>query len=253
MHEGSSYILPALLAVLVHALAFASVTLGWKDDAVEAVHADEKLYVEAMLVKENPIRARERKQQEVRRSGAAAEEERKRLDRQVLEKKAAEDAARKREAKQKKLVSQTQKAIEEEAVKELDANRQVELAEEERRRNEWGLSLSIVEEQEYRRAVTDDEKAQAYVAQIRRDIVANWSRPPSARNGMEAVLKVFLAPTGEVVNVAVVESSGNDAFDRSAVLAVRKAERFLVPTDPRQFARNFREFSVLFRPEDLRQ
>ena len=103
-----------------------------------------------------------------------------------------------------------------------------------------------------RRAVTDDERAQAYVSQIRREIVQNWSRPPSARNGMEVILRVFLVPTGEVVNVMVEESSGNEAFDRSATLAVNKAERFLVPAESRQFERNFREFTVLFRPEDLR-
>jgi TonB family protein len=63
---------------------------------------------------------------------------------------------------------------------------------------------------------------------------------------------VFLAPTGEVVDVTVTDSSGSEAFDRSAIVAVRKAERFLVPEDRRQFERNFREFTVLFRPEDLR-
>ena len=109
-----------------------------------------------------------------------------------------------------------------------------------------------MEEQDYRRAVTDDEKSLAYVAQIQRDIIQNWSRPPSARNGMEALLRVFLVPTGEVVNVVVEESSGNDAFDRSAILAVRKIGRFQVPGQSRQFERNFREFTVLFRPEDLR-
>ena len=114
------------------------------------------------------------------------------------------------------------------------------------------LTLSVLEEQNYRLAITDDEKALAYASQIQRDIVQNWSRPPSARNGMEALLRVFLVPTGEVVNLVVEESSGKDAFDRSALLAVRKIERFQVPRQSRQFERNFREFTVLFRPEDLR-
>ena len=61
-----------------------------------------------------------------------------------------------------------------------------------------------------------------------------------------------LSPTGEVIDVVLETSSGNDSFDRSAVLAVQKAERFQVPAEPRQFERNFREFTVLFRPEDLR-
>jgi colicin import membrane protein len=65
-------------------------------------------------------------------------------------------------------------------------------------------------------------------------------------------VRVRLVPTGEIVSVDVEESSGNDAFDRSVIQAVRKSERFLVPTDSRQFERNFRSFTVLFRPEDLR-
>jgi colicin import membrane protein len=127
-----------------------------------------------------------------------------------------------------------------------------EISEEERLMMEQSLALAIMDEQEYRRAITDDEKAMAYVAQMKREMEQNWSRPPSARTGMQALLRVSLVPTGEVVDVSIVESSGNEAFDRSAILAVEKTERFVVPTDSRQFERNFREFEVLFRPEDLR-
>ena len=115
-----------------------------------------------------------------------------------------------------------------------------------------GLELAIIEEQGLRRAVTDDEKAMAYVAQIQRDIVQYWSRPPSARNGMESLLRVSLIPTGEVIDVKLEQSSGNDAFDRSAIQAVRKARRFTVPSDTLRFERDFREFTVLFKPDDLR-
>jgi colicin import membrane protein len=90
------------------------------------------------------------------------------------------------------------------------------------------------------------------VQQIQRDIIQNWSRPPSARNGMQVILRVYLVPTGEVVDVTVLEGSGNEAFDRSAIQAVRKAERFDVPVDAEQFEKNFRQFSVLFKPDDLR-
>ncbi|MFL2528821.1 MAG: energy transducer TonB, partial [Candidatus Azotimanducaceae bacterium] len=114
------------------------------------------------------------------------------------------------------------------------------------------LMILGMREKDARMAVTDNEKAQVYIAQIQRDIVQNWSRPPSARNGMQAQLRVFLVPTGEVIDVILEEESGNDAFDRSAVLAVNKAERFSVPSESRQFEKSFREFTILFRPEDLR-
>ena len=65
------------------------------------------------------------------------------------------------------------------------------------------------------------------------------------------VLRVRLVPTGEVVDVGVEQSSGNEAFDRSALLAVERSARFQVPSDPKLFENNFRSFTVLFRPEDL--
>jgi colicin import membrane protein len=68
---------------------------------------------------------------------------------------------------------------------------------------------------------------------------------------MEALLLVELVPTGEVVNVTVLESSGDAAFDRSAEAAVRKARRFEVPKEPDMFEEHFRQFTLLFRPEDL--
>ncbi len=62
---------------------------------------------------------------------------------------------------------------------------------------------------------------------------------------------VELVPTGDVVAVTIVESSGNSAFDRSAEAAVRKSRSFDVPTQADVFERYFRRFSLLFRPEDL--
>ena len=71
---------------------------------------------------------------------------------------------------------------------------------------------------------------------------------------MEAELLLQLIPTGEVVSVTLAESSGNAAFDRSAIMAVEKAERFpeLQQLESRLFERNFRRLRLKFKPEDLR-
>ncbi len=90
-----------------------------------------------------------------------------------------------------------------------------------------------------------------YLAGIRSDIERRWSRPPLSRNGMQVTLRLFLLPGGELSDVQVVVSSGNAAFDRSALAAVQKAARFTVPSDPVEFDRNFRQFTVLFSPDDL--
>jgi colicin import membrane protein len=67
------------------------------------------------------------------------------------------------------------------------------------------------------------------------------------------VVQLQVVPTGEVVGITIVESSGNSAFDRSVEQAVERAERFpeLQDLDTPIFERNFRTFSLLFRPEDL--
>ncbi|MEM1436023.1 MAG: TonB family protein [Pseudomonadota bacterium] len=100
-------------------------------------------------------------------------------------------------------------------------------------------------------ATADSSQAQSYRAGIHQAVVANWSRPPSARRDMEAVLLVELVPTGEVVAVTVVDSSGSAAFDRSAEAAVRKVRRFTVPEESRLFEKYFRKFRLQFKPEDL--
>lgn len=91
-------------------------------------------------------------------------------------------------------------------------------------------------------------------ATIQAAVIGRWTRPPSARNGMVSILSIQLVPTGEVVGVSVVQSSGNSAFDRSAMTAVERAGRFpeITKLDNRTFEANFRRFQLIFKPEDLR-
>ncbi|MED5314960.1 MAG: energy transducer TonB [Pseudomonadota bacterium] len=91
-------------------------------------------------------------------------------------------------------------------------------------------------------------------ATIRATVINRWTRPPSARNGMVAVLSIQLVPTGEVVGVSVLQSSGNNAFDRSAMNAVERSARFpdVAKLENAVFEDNFRRFQLIFKPEDLR-
>lgn len=116
------------------------------------------------------------------------------------------------------------------------------------------LSQAMEEEEMMFEAVDDLDIAQNYVAIIAQAVQNSWSRPPSARNNMEVELTIQLIPTGEVVSVSIVRSSGQLAFDRSAVNAVKKAERFpeLQQLPTRVFEKHFRRLRLKFRPEDLR-
>lgn len=91
-----------------------------------------------------------------------------------------------------------------------------------------------------------------YKALIQQTMKRYWARPPSARNDMVVDLSISLLPGGEVKSVVIDRSSGNGAFDNSAVQAVQKAGRFSVPSDPVLFDRHFRHFKMRFKPDDLR-
>ena len=66
-------------------------------------------------------------------------------------------------------------------------------------------------------------------------------------------LAVRLLPDGTVHRVDVKESSGDPAFDRSALQAVQRAGALPAPDDTALFNRYFRSFILQFRPEDLQQ
>ena len=116
------------------------------------------------------------------------------------------------------------------------------------------LSTSPAQKPQAQTAAVTGELSASFVALIQRTVINYWSRPPSARNGMECELVVQLVPTGEVVSVTVVRSSGNAAFDASAVNAVKKAAAFpeLQQLPSAEFEKNFRRLNLIFRPEDLR-
>ncbi len=102
--------------------------------------------------------------------------------------------------------------------------------------------------------IENQQTVMSYAGWISQRVGNSWSRPPSARSGMIVKLRVNLVPTGRVVSVDVVESSGDDAFDRSAVQAVHKAEPYtrLTELDPELFDQQFRQFVFIFNPQDLR-
>lgn len=83
---------------------------------------------------------------------------------------------------------------------------------------------------------------------IRQKVERNWVRPAGWTRGMECMVRVRLAPTGEVMQVEIARSSGSPAFDRSAQTAVYKASPLPLPKDKR-LIEDFRELELRFRPE----
>ncbi len=127
---------------------------------------------------------------------------------------------------------------------------QVDPSELERERLEQLLAIEGAELQ----ADQDTALIDQYTRYIVSEIEQTWNRPPSARNGMVVTLEIALVPSGDVVAVKVLQSSGNAAVDRAAVLAVERIGRFsqLRGMPGRLFDENFRPLVIRFIPEDLR-
>ena len=247
MDSVASYTIALLFALLLHGVLAALVGFNWNNETIRVVEV-EPYYIDATIVRENPYDARLRRE---------VDEQRERIRQRRIQEAEINRSQKKWESEQEQQRNNEQAdgstpIIETKPSSEVPQVR--DLVNEERARLEYEkeLSLALVGEERARKAITNDEKAMAYVAQIQREIIQNWSRPPSARNGMQTILRVYLVPTGEVVDVNIEESSGNVAFDRSAIQAVRKSDRFVVPGDAMRFERDFRMFTVLFRPDDVR-
>lgn len=165
---------------------------------------------------------------------------------QEEDKKKAKEEKQKKEQEAKKKAEEQKKREAEARRKKLEAQRKAELARQ--------LSDEMADDEQYLDAQAEEEAAMSFMDVIRQAVEQNWSRPPSARNDMQVELTIQLIPNGQVVDVSIARSSGNDAFDRSAVAAVRKAERFpeLQELPTHVFDAHFRRFKLLFRPEDLR-
>lgn len=228
------YAVPLLLAALVHLAAVSALFVGWSPAKRETVEFKPRIVQSQLIVLQPQAR------QKPRAAPAIAP--------------APPVAAAPRPVPPAKPRPAPEAKPEPPPVDRRERERQRELERQQRRLAELArqaFAQALESEADELDAGNDESVAASYRFGIYQRVVANWSRPPSARNGMQAKLLVELIPTGEVVAVTVVESSGSGAFDRSAEAAVRKAQDFEVPRESEVFERFFRRFSLLFRPEDL--
>ena len=95
------------------------------------------------------------------------------------------------------------------------------------------------------------EEISYYSNLIRDQVIINWKQPSSAKKGMSAEILITLVPTGEIVQVKLIKTSGNQAFDSSALNAIQKVSKFEgLDMSRRLFDNNFRKFTLVFNPEN---
>ena len=261
---------PAVMAsVAMHACLFLFI-LGKSVDTSDFVTVEDPVIITASAIDLNPQRLRRLERLEQER--VADQQRRQQAQRDELarqERERAESAERaERLARQERERQQTLEREQRQQRERQEASRQEEIARQRaaeddvRRREQERLAQQQAEREAATRAAQEAQANQIasenllvaeYAGIIKRVISQNWQIPPSARNGMMTEVRLQLVPTGEVVAVNIIQSSGNDVFDRSVLQAVERADRFseLQDLDNAVFERNFRTFTLVFRPEDL--
>ena len=87
----------------------------------------------------------------------------------------------------------------------------------------------------------------AYRQQVINTIKAQWTNV-LARPGMVAAVRFEIAPDGQVSNVRLAQSSGNPAYDASALRAVQHVGQ--LPPPPARYMSEFHEFVIEFHSEE---
>lgn len=274
MHSAFRYLIgfngypfSAVAAVALHCLVLGFIVYWNTASDSSEFELVQPTIIKSLFIDENP-QTRERLERRQRQLQQEAEQRRQQEEadrqRELEEERLRQEEAerlREQQLERQRLLDEEerQRLIEEERrlQEERDAEerrRQEELAERERRRLAEEAELArAMEEAAAATSRTEREARDSGAALIKQLVEQVWSRPPSARNGMRAVLRVNMLPTGEVTDVVIERSSGDPAFDRSAENAVYRAQPF---SELRQlpinvFNQDFRSFILEFQPEDL--
>ncbi|HHJ13216.1 MAG TPA: cell envelope integrity protein TolA [Gammaproteobacteria bacterium] len=193
---------------------------------------------------------KKRKAEQARRK-AEAEKKRKaeqaRRKAEAEKKRKAEQARRKAEAEKKRKAEQARRKAE--AEKRRKAEQARRKAEAQRRQAE--LKRQLAEEKarlEAERRAAMQRVVDRYGLYIKEKVQRSWIRPAGSGARLSCVVEVRLIPGGEVVNVRIVRSSGNAAFDRSVEAAVFRASPLPVPDEP-DLMNQFRSITFEFNPD----
>ena len=239
-------------AVLVHFTLLAMVAIGFRWQAKPAVAPAKVVQAQAVNDAETQKEIERRKKQE--RERAQQERERQAADAKRLQEQ-TKITEQKRKDEDKRKAAEADKKHKDDEARQAEVKKKKE-TEERRKSAESSLKEQLVSEEkertEAKARAEQAARAQSELARfeglIRQKVERNWVRPAGWTKGMECVVRVRLAPTGEVINATVARSSGSAAFDRSVENAVYKASPLPLPEDKGLFE-HFRELELRFRPE----
>ena len=88
-------------------------------------------------------------------------------------------------------------------------------------------------------------------SRVIKDIEELWIKPNNSKKGMFADFSLSLSRSGLIVDIELVQSSGNKAFDRAALNAIRKYKqvRYINTINDEEYRIYFSKFTLRFKPE----
>ena len=250
----SQLAIAVFFSVLLHGLLVAGAVWGWgqshRQDVVKTPN-----YIKAKLVEMKPkakAKTKKKAKKKVNKVDLVAKRKKQERLKKEAEKK-RQLALKKKQAEEKKRAEEQKKREAEKKAREEEQRKKAEQLKQQQALDEEFDQMLLEEEQ----MMLEQEyatEAQSYIGLIQQRVANKFIPPPSARKGMEAKVAIRLVPTGRIVSANIVESSGNDAFDRAARQAVLDVEEFSEVKDMPSvvFERYFRTFSVVVKPQGLR-
>ena len=261
----NGYPLSIVIALVSHIMIFLTLLYLQSESEAQSLELVQPTVIKALFIDEN----RQLRNQQLREQRRVEQVEQQRQEAERLER----EAQQQREAEQQRLAREQAALREREELERLreraerEEQERLEAESQRRRQQEIAAEQERSRQQEAQRrrqqelaeasaaeaARTEFELVQSATALIQQAVQETWSRPPSARNGMRAVLQIRMLPTGEVLDAVITQSSGDPAFDRSAENALYRAAPFreLQSLPINVFNANFRSLSLIFEPEDL--
>ncbi len=96
----------------------------------------------------------------------------------------------------------------------------------------------------------EQQEISMYAQQIILTIEDAWIKPKNIPEGLIANLRLRIRPSGRIINVDLIKSSGNIRFDNSALQAVRRVEtfNFFNSITKSLFEKEFQTISISFNP-----
>lgn len=275
----NGYPISVVVAVVFHSILLAALVYfqgNYNPDSLELI---QPTVIKALFIDENPQSRNERiiEQNQIQRQQderlAREQEQQQQLEREqqqaAEQRRQEQEAARERTLLLEREALQRQQELERQRTErerlELQQRERERLAEQQRQQQQAETQRRQQENERVRQQQAANEAAAAEAARTEFELVQSattliqqllqeqWNRPPSARNGMRAVIQISMLPNGDLISATVTESSGDPAFDRSATSAVYGAAPFreLTTLPINVFNENFRTLTLTFQPEDL--